>query len=287
MSSNYSIKKILSCIKSELNNQYPDTEIESFIALIFENIFQYSRAQIHLNLETLISSEKYQKITHIINRLKNYEPIQYIIGFADFFNLKFNVDTNVLIPRQETEELVNWIIDENKKESLQILDIGTGSGCIAISLAKNMQNSVVTAFDISKNAIELAKVNAVNNSAKVDFILLDIFNENVWPNVNFDIIVSNPPYVTNSEKRLMQSNVLDYEPELALFVPDNNALMYYNKITKFANEHLNKDGKLYFEINESFGKDVAKILKENNFNNIVLKKDLNEKDRMIRGIKLI
>ncbi len=285
MISNYSIKKIISEIKSELNNQYPNTEIESFISLIFEFLFNYSRAQIHLYQDVLISPENHLEIKKIVGSLKNWEPIQYIIGFANFYGLKFKVNSNVLIPRQETEELVDWIIRENKKKTLNILDVGTGSGCIAISLAKNLTGSNVTAYDVSEEAIVLAKKNAEINSTKVDFTIVDILNENKWPDSKFDIIVSNPPYVTNSEKYLMQKNVLDYEPPLALFVQDNNPLLFYKKITGFATKHLNKEGKLYFEINESYGKEAVEILKKNTFNDLIIKKDLNGKDRMIRGIK--
>lgn len=285
MSSNYCIKKIISEIKSELNNQYPNTEIESFISLIFENLFNYSRTQIHLNQDTLISHENYLEIKKILSRLKDWEPIQYIIGFADFYGLKFKVNTSVLIPRQETEELVDWIIHENKKKALHVLDIGTGSGCIAISLAKNLVNSTVKAYDISQNALSLAMKNAEINSTEVIFTLVDILDKNKWSDSKFDIIVSNPPYVRDSEKTLMQKNVLDYEPQLALFVPDKNPLLYYKKISEFATKQLNKHGKLYFEINESYAKEVAEILKENNFSDLVIKKDLNGKDRMIKGIK--
>lgn len=284
MSSNYSIKKIISLIKSELKNDYPFTEIESFIVLIMEHILNYSRTQIHLNQEKEVSESNYQKIKDIIKQLKHYNPIQYILGSTEFYDLKFNVNKHVLIPRQETEELVDWIIQENTIKSPHILDIGTGSGCIAISLAKNIPDSLVNGVDISTNAIDVAQQNNVLNSTKVEFKQLNILDNNIKINQQYDVIVSNPPYVTETEKSWMQSNVLNFEPHLALFVSDDNPLKFYKSITYFAKKHLTSNGKIYFEINEAYGNDVADLLIKNNYSDVVVKKDLNNKDRMVRGI---
>ena len=265
-------------------NDYPISEIESFIMLIMEHVFHFSRTQIHLNQDTEISDKDNQKIIEIVKQLKDYKPIQYTLGTADFYDLKFSVNKNVLVPRQETEELVEWIIEETKTEFPKILDIGTGSGCIAITLAKNISNSQVSAIDISKEALELSKENSINNSTHVDFSQFNILDQNQSLNKKFDIIVSNPPYVTESEKLVMQENVLNYEPHLALFVSNDNPLLFYKAITLFALKHLNPNGKIYFEINEAYGNDVADLLKENHFTDVVIKKDLNNKDRMVRGI---
>ena len=283
MSSNYSIKKIISLIKTELINDYPLPEIESFIVLIMEHIFDYSRTQIHLHQEKEVSSDHYKEIIDIIDKLKDSQPIQYILGSTEFYGLKFVVNNNVLIPRQETEELVDWIIKNNKTHSPNILDIGTGSGCIAVSLAKNIPESTVTAMDISEKAIKTASENSRINSVHIDFMNFNILDKEKSLSKQFDIIVSNPPYVTNSEKTLMHQNVLNFEPHLALFVSDENPLKFYKAITHFAKNHLTTSGKLYFEINEAYGNDVANLLISNNFSDVVVKKDLNKKDRMVCG----
>jgi release factor glutamine methyltransferase len=282
MGSNRSIKKVISKIKSELKDIYPDYEIEGFIRLIFEYVLDYSIAQIHLNQEKDISVEKLNNINQIIDDLKIQRPIQYIFGETEFYDLRFKVNPSVLIPRQETEELVDLIIKQNKKDGVKILDIGTGSGCIAISLAKNIKNSKVTAIDVSENALQVVTKNSLLNKVKIETLQQDILKAPKFDR-KFDIIVSNPPYVTDSEKELMNKNVLDNEPHLALFVPNSEPLKFYESITSFAKDHLNKDGKLYFEINESFGKETAALLKENEFLNILVLKDLNGKDRIVVG----
>ncbi|MBI9055372.1 MAG: peptide chain release factor N(5)-glutamine methyltransferase [Bacteroidales bacterium] len=279
------MKKLISKIKSELKDIYPIEEIEGFIGLIFEKHLSYSKMQIHMNMDKQLFEEDVCNILDVIEELKEQKPIQYLLGETEFYNLNFKVTSAVLIPRQETEELVDWIIKENnQKGTLDILDIGTGSGCIAISLAKNIPDSRVTAFDISEEALLIAIENSNLNKTKVSFTKLDILNPPKDFNKKFDIIVSNPPYVTNSEKSLMHKNVLDFEPELALFVEDNNPLVFYKGITDFARKHLKKRGGLYFEINESFGNKMEILLKTNGFEDVIVKKDINNKDRMARGI---
>jgi len=269
-------------IRKELDGIYPKGEIESMIFLIFEKLKGYSRTQFLLSIDDLPNQNDRDEISRIVERLKKYEPIQYIFGQTEFYNLSFYCNPGVLIPRPETEELVHWIIQENKQTAPAILDIGTGTGCIAISLKKNIENAEVFACDISPICIETAKKNARFNNTTVRVLNFDILSEQ--PEVSFpglDIIVSNPPYVRETEKAQMEPNVLEYEPELALFVADNQPLKFYNRIADFAKVRLKSGGKLYFEINEAFGSECANMLGEKGFSEIILKKDINGKDRMI------
>jgi len=270
-------------IQKELINYYPKNELLSFTKIIFENVFHMSSVDVIMNENLILSDKEINKLQNIIKRLRNFEPIQYIIGYTEFYNLKFKLTTDVLIPRPETEELVDLIISENNnKKSLQILDIGTGSGCIAVSLAKNLFNADIIAMDISEVALNTAKSNASTNKAKVSFIQQDILDFKSINNIGkFDIIASNPPYVLNSEKEYMEKNVLNFEPKLALFVEDDNPILFYKAIAKFAKQNLNKKGKLYFEINNKFGKEIKKFLESLEFKNINIIKDINKKDRII------
>ncbi len=284
MDENYTIKKTISYIKTELKKLYPVNEINSFINLIFEKYLNYSIIKLHTSQEQEISKDLYEKIRAVTEELKLQKPIQYILEEAHFYDLRFNVTPDVLIPRQETEELVDWIIRENSNQKIKILDVGTGSGCIAISLANNLPEAIVFASDISPKALEIAKLNSKSNKIDLHFFQFDILNPSSWPNETFDIIVSNPPYVTEKEKKLMQKNVLEFEPELALFVPDSSPLIFYDKIIDFGEKHLNPNGKIYFEINEAFGKETVLLFNEGAFTDISLKKDLNGKNRMLRAI---
>ena len=284
MDENYTIKKTISYIKTELKELYPLNEINSFINLIFDRFLNCSSTKLHTSQEKEISEDLFKEIVAVCEELKLQKPIQYILEEAHFYDLKFKVEAGVLIPRQETEELVDWIIQENSNKKIKILDIGTGSGCIAITLAKNLPEATVFASDISSKAIEIAKLNRKANNVDLQFLQFDILNSSLWPDERFDIIVSNPPYVTEKEKNFMQKNVLDFEPELALFVPDNSPLIFYDKIIDFGKKHLNASGKIYFEINEAFGKETAQLFNKNIFTNISLRQDLNGKDRMLRGI---
>ncbi len=284
MASNINIKKVISFIKSELKEFYPMSEIDSFVYLIFEQLFNYSKTKLLISQDVEILEDSYQNILNIIHDLKLYKPIQYILGETIFYNLTFNVTPGVLIPRLETEELVDWVIKENPDKYNRILDIGTGSGCIAISLAKNLPESVVYASDISSEALTVTKKNSKLNNVDIQIMQLDILNSNIQLNEKFDIIVSNPPYITETEKKLMHKNVLDFEPELALFVPDNNPLLFYKAIIDFGINHLNPGGKIYFEVNELFGKETALLLEERDYQYISLKKDINGKDRMLKGV---
>lgn len=269
-------------IEKELRGLYPQTEVRGFIRLIFEHVCGMNYTQQVLRSNEIIDSISKEKIEGIIQRLKNYEPIQYILGETEFYRLKLKVAPGVLIPRPETEELVQWIIDSIKSSSLRILDIGTGSGCIALTLKNELKSAQVSAVDFFETALKIAHENAVKNNLQVEFVQADILN---WQNYNwqqFDIIVSNPPYVREQEKKAMLPNVLDFEPEKALFVSDDKPLVFYREIARFAQKYLKDGGELYFEINENLGEETAELLQQENFSDVELKKDLHGKLRMIK-----
>jgi release factor glutamine methyltransferase len=271
-------------IQSELQGLYPDNEIRSFSLLIIEKLTGFSRTQIILNKNTHFFDEQRQVIDSFIEKLKKNVPIQYILGETEFYGLMFTVNESVLIPRPETEELVDWIRTENDtKAKLQMLDIGTGSGCIAISLKHEFPNADVDAFDISGKALEAAKVNAKRNDVSVKFSKVDILNSDEFLQ-QWDIIVSNPPYIPELEKVDIQPNVLDYEPHLALFVPDNDPLLFYRRIAEMAMKQLNPGGKLYFEIHRAAGEACLQLLIELGFTDVELRKDISGNDRMVRAV---
>jgi len=279
------LKSLRTFFNDELIGYYPETEVESFFNLLSEDILNMKRITISQNLYAVVSGKKYEKFQKAITRLKNYEPIQYILGNTEFYGLLFQVNPSVLIPRPETEELVGWIIDDCKdKQDISILDIGTGSGCIAVTLAKHLTKAKVYALDVSEDALKLAKVNADNNEVEVEFIEANILDGDIG-NMQFDVIVSNPPYVREKEKEAMSANVLNHEPHLALFVKDDDALLFYRKITEISESVLKPNGQLYFEINENLGERTKELLANNSFNNIELKMDIFDKDRMIKAIK--
>ena len=267
-------------IKSELKDLYSPDEISSLTRLILEKEFAIPFADILACKFNHLSDAEMQKLTEIVGKLKNSEPIQYILGETDFFGLAFYVNGSVLIPRPETEELVQWVLESAENKPIKILDIGTGSGCIAVTLAKKLPSAEVHAWDISEDALEVARRNAERNGVKVIFSKRDMLLEPV-SDEKFDIIVSNPPYVTEVEKTEMQENVLNFEPHLALFVPDDNALVFYEKIADFALTNLNKGGQLFFEINRAKGADIAHLLEEKGFKNIELRKDISGNERMV------
>lgn len=271
-------------IQSELQGLYPDTEIRSFTNLIIEKLTGFSRTEIIVNKNTLFSDDQRHTIENFIENLKKFVPIQYILGETEFFGLPFHVNESVLIPRPETEELVDWIRNENDRSAnLHMLDIGTGSGCIPISLKHEFPNATVDGFDISEQALETAKSNATLNKLKVTFSKVNILNAPDFDK-RWDIIVSNPPYVTELEKDEMQPNVLDHEPHLALFVPDNDPLLFYRHIARFALKHLQANGKLYFEINRGFGQACVKLLTGLGFRDVELRKDISGNDRMVKAV---
>lgn len=268
----------------ELSEIYSTQEIVSLYHIICEHKLHLKRIDIALNPNFKLERNLTSYFFQIIEKLKTQIPIQYIMGFTEFYELTFKVNKHVLIPRQETEELVNWIIKDNNRENsnLKILDIGTGSGCIAISLAKNLPYSKIYSLDISKDAIKVAKENAKSNKVDVEFINKDILSFNQIEE-KFDIIVSNPPYVRNNEKKEINKNVLNYEPHIALFVNDDNPLLFYDKICEFAKNNLKKNGALYFEINQYLGNQTVELIKSKGFKDIRLRKDINQNDRMIKA----
>jgi len=264
---------------------YDSGEAESFFYLVLEDQKKLKRIDLALQPEAIFSEAEITIWNEILEKLKQYIPIQYIIGKTFFFGLEFEVNENVLIPRPETEELVDWIIKNNpQKTELKILDIGTGSGCIAISLAKNLPNATVSAIDVSGEALATAKRNADINDVKVNFILQDILQTTDLLQ-EFDLIVSNPPYVRNLEKEEIKQNVLDHEPHLALFVDDHDALIFYRKITKLAQKNLSKNGQLYFEINQYLSKEMMDLLEQYGFQQMELRKDIYGNNRMVFGRK--
>jgi release factor glutamine methyltransferase len=274
------IKEYKSRFTQSLSPIYESGEIESFFFLILEQEHQLKRVDLALNPNLEFTENELQKWDAYLQALQKQKPIQYLLGKTQFFGLEFFVNEHTLIPRPETEELVSWIINDNQhQQSLNILDIGTGSGCIAISLDKNLKAETF-AFDVSYDALQVAQKNADHNQAFVHLVEFDILND-VWEGDPFDIIVSNPPYVRELEKEEIKPNVLEYEPHLALFVSDENPLLFYEKIADFAKEHLSENGKLYFEINQYLGKETSEMLKNKGFKKVILKKDIYGNDRMI------
>ena len=264
---------------------YDSGEAESFFYLVLEDQKNLKRIDLALHPEAVLSGEEVAFWNQILEKLKQYIPIQYIIGKTFFFGLEFEVNENVLIPRPETEELVDWILKNNPRNTaLKILDIGTGSGCIAISLAKNLPNAKVYAIDVSEEALATAHKNAKSNNVSVEFLLQNIL-ETEDLKQQFDLIVSNPPYVRNLEKEEIKQNVLDHEPHLALFVDDHDALIFYRKITELAKENLTQNGQLYFEINQYLGKEMMDLLESNGFQQMELRQDIYGNNRMVFGRK--
>ena len=273
------VSNILSYFREELSAVADEREITSWYYIYMQYLLVYNRSDCIINSNQVLNKSQLSKIKQIVAELKTHKPIQYILGKTEFYGLKIKVNEHTLIPRPETEQLVDWILKEN---FVAALDIGTGSGCIPIALAKHTDAKVL-AIDVSEDALLIAEENAKNNEVEIDFIHQDILQTNYLQKV--DLIVSNPPYVLESEKEKMQENVLDYEPALALFVEDKNPLIFYKKIASLAFNFLNENGKLFFEINAKFGKETIEMLVDIGFVNIELKKDMNDKDRMIKAIK--
>ncbi|MGJ8658769.1 MAG: peptide chain release factor N(5)-glutamine methyltransferase [Cellulophaga fucicola] len=277
------LREIKKIYHTELDAIYPVEEVNSFFYMAIEHYLGLQRFILAMQPDYVVAKEEEASLFLTINLLKKQVPIQYILGTAHFMGLDFSVSSNVLIPRPETEELISWILSETLLDrEVNILDIGTGSGCIAISLAKNLPNAKVFALDVSKDALLVAKKNADNNGVLVTFLEHNILQE---PNLQqkFDVIVSNPPYVRELEKKEMTANVLKHEPSLALFVSDKEPLTFYNAITNFAVKHLNENGKLYFEINQYLGFETQELLEKQDFVTIELRKDMFGNDRMLRG----
>lgn len=292
------IKQYRAHFNKSIKHLYPTSEIDSFFFLILEEYIGFKRIDIVLKSDFYIDQESLNLMQVATKQLEQEIPIQYIIGKTEFFGLPFNINKEVLIPRPETEELVEQVIKEvsliktyntasneaTNEKQITILDIGTGSGCIAISLKKQLPGSKISAIDVSDKALRVAKKNAALNKVNINFIHLDILKTNNLDKL-YDVIVSNPPYVRELEKKEMKNNVLNNEPHLALFVDNKNPLLFYNKIAELANKFLTKNGQLHLEINQYLGKETIKLLAEKGFKNIQLKKDIFGNDRIITAFK--
>ena len=278
------LKEIKDIYHKELDENYPKEEVDSMFYLMIEHFLGLEQFILAIDPGIVITKEEEQYMFEGLSKLKKEQPIQYVLGETTFMDFKIMVNESVLIPRPETEELVNWVLEdiENLDDNLKIIDIGTGSGCIAISLSKLKPNIRATAMDISKSALEVAKKNALENDVDIEFIQADILK---IPSLkeNYDIIVSNPPYVREMEKDKMHNNVLKNEPYLALFVPDEDPLLFYRPLAKLAKNCLTPKGVLYMEINQYLGKEVKEVLEESGFAEIELRKDIFGNDRMIKA----
>jgi release factor glutamine methyltransferase len=297
------LKNFRTYFTDTLQEIYLKTEIDTFFFLLIEEKLNLQRVDTVMQPDFLIADENLSELKIILKRLQKEEPIQYILGNTEFYGLPFKVNKNTLIPRPETEELVEWIIKEvtelqnnkvakldmyatstmNEEKSISIIDIGTGTGCIPISLAKNLNNVKISAIDVSSEALIVAQQNATLNNVDISFLEMDILETKELPQ-KYNLIVSNPPYVRELEKVEISNNVLENEPHLALFVEDDNPLIFYSKIADLAKIHLKKEGLLFFEINQYLGKETVAMLKHKGFNSIKLKKDLFGNDRMVKVI---
>ena len=279
------IRNTFQYFTQNLSAIYGESEARSIAQIVLEDAFGVRN---FLSEEIFLENEK---LSQIQEKLLNFEPVQYVLGEADFFGLKFKVTPNVLIPRPETEELVDLVLKKISKmnfaHSIALLDIGTGSGCIAVTIASKNKKINVRAIDISERALDVAKENARRHEAAVQFSVLDILDENKWSQLpDFQIIVSNPPYIPQAEKMLMEANVLDFEPHLALFVADENPLIFYKKIIQFAEKKLTQGGFLFFECNEHNAQQVAQVIDNHFFTNIIIHQDISGKNRMLEATRL-
>lgn len=274
------IRQLSQYALQELKDTYNPQEIQSICRIVFLDVLQYTKIDIHIRKNEILDESFVDKFFEIVRLLKIGHPLQYIIGETEFSGLKFGVNPSTLIPRPETEELV-LLARERLAAGKKVLDIGTGSGCIAIALSAACPEAEVTGIDISPEAVETARANAVRNRVKAEFLIRDIlhFETEAWQ--QYDLIVSNPPYVRESEKQDMQRHVLDHEPHRALFVPDSDPLLFYRRIAEFGCRYLASGGFLYFEINEALGKETAALLENYNYRQIHVVKDLFDKDRFV------
>lgn len=278
-------KQLFDQCREQLSAHYPNPEAQSITFILLEHVFNLSKTQVLVNQRKTVESSTWQQFEAALQRLKQLEPVQYVIGHTEFYGLPFRVMSGVLIPRPETEELVDWIVQNHQSQTLALLDIGTGSGCIAISLAKHLPKAQVSALDVSPEALATAQQNATLNQVDIRFIEDNILSPNAshFANQSLDVIVSNPPYVTPAEKNQMHHNVLAHEPELALFVPQEKPLLFYKAIAQFALQTLKPKGMLYFEINELFGQATKEMMEQQGFANVEVRQDMFGKDRMVIG----
>ncbi len=280
----YKPRDILGDVIDRLSPYYDRPEAKAISGRLLEEVLNIRTADVVVNDDILLNGKKQDELNNVLDRLAKGEPFQYILGHTWFRGRKFEVNPNVMIPRQETEEFVELVVQENKQSGLNILDIGTGSGCIAISLSCELDNAEVHACDISKEALITAKANSDNLNGKLELHLVDILQD-FPPNEELDIIVSNPPYVREMEQKDMDANVLEFEPQLALFVSDSDPLLFYRTISDWAKTKLKKEGIIYFEINEAFGDEIEQLLHDQGFEEVRIVKDLNGKDRIAVGVR--
>ncbi len=270
---------------NQLQSIYNSQESATIFFMLLDAVANKRRVDLALDQQLNFSKAEKKQMDDYLVRLLQHEPVQYLLGKTHFYGLDFNVTADVLIPRPETEDLVQWIINETTATTHpKIIDIGTGSGCIAISLAKNNTMASVSALDISEKALKIAQSNAKLNQVEITFYNQDILTTDFLPET-YDVIVSNPPYVRELEKKEMRDNVLAHEPHLALFVKDTDPLLFYDKISRLAHKNLKTGGKLFFEINQYLSQEMVTLLEQIGFENVVLKKDLFGEFRMISGTK--
>lgn len=268
-------------IREALSSLYEETEVQSISRLLLSKVTGYDFTGLLVNKNTIFSEKQTEVLDNYLEKLKKGEPLQYVLGETEFCGLHFDLDPNVLIPRQETEELVEWVATD-AFGSEAMLDIGTGSGCIAISLQHFLPRARVFACDVSEGALRLAEANAGKLGKEVNFFLLDVLQVEKHER-SYDIIVSNPPYIPRKEKAEMEKKVTDFEPGLALFVQDDDPLLFYRSIARFARKYLRSGGHLYFEIHRDFGTACVELLQSMNFRNVIKRKDILGNDRMVRA----
>ena len=282
-----SIKDAYTQLMYQLFELYDDRESANIADWVIENITGFKRIDRITHKQFALNTFQQELLKKYSSELLQHKPVQYVLNEAWFAGMKFYVDENVLIPRPETEELVEWVVLESQKlkvKSKKLLDIGTGSGCIPVALKKKLPQSDIHALDVSNGALTVAEKNATSLNMAITFHEINILNKDSLSKLpSFDIIVSNPPYIKQSEEKEMRNNVLLHEPHLALFVPDEDALLFYKTIASFGLQHLNKNGQLFFEINEALGKEVKELLEQNGYSNVEVKKDMQGKDRMVKA----
>lgn len=281
---NNTLTAVISYIKTELSDLYEDTEIKSMTYIMLDHFFSISKKELILEKDKRLSESELLQIIYVVKDLKKLKPLAYIFGEWEFYGLPFKVNQHTLIPRPETEELVQLIVNENKLEKLHVLDIGTGSGCIAIAIKKQLPENTITAFDVSEEALIIAKQNALLNEVEVNFKQINILKP-LKIVEQFDVIVSNPPYIPIKDKEIMKKNVLDFEPHLALFVENDNTLLFYKAIAQFALTNLTPNGKLYVEIHEELGQEVKSLFEKTGFDAVKIINDMNNKNRIVSCIK--
>jgi len=280
------VQELQQFIRQQIQEAYPGPEAGAIAQLVLEHVLQQSRMQLRLSQQEPVTAAQQQQISQAVERLRQQEPVQYVLGLAHFYGLDLQVDERVLIPRPETEELVDLVVKEHQgQQGLQVLDVCTGSGCIPIALSQHLSMAKLYGLDVSEGALQVARANAAKYQVPVTWLLQDVFEAVPVAHASLDILTSNPPYVLEEEKAQMRDNVLDYEPHLALFVPNTDPLKFYRRIAELGFLLLKKGGVLYFEINECYGADVQALLLQQGFSQAQVVQDLFGKDRIVRAVR--